>query len=266
MNQSRTLFVIAMAVATVVAAASVHGVQPEPAPPLDLFLLAGQSNMAGRGVVEAEDRVPNPRVWMLNRSAQWAPAVEPMHFDKPVAGVGPGRSFGIAIAGTNPTMRVGLVPVAVGGSPIAAWMPGVTHTQTGTKPYDDALNRIRVAKNMGEFKAVLWHQGESDASVESAPGYESSLRSVIERLRSDLGNPAIPVLIGQLGRFAGTPWTTLQNQVDAAHRRLASDMRNVAFVSSADLVDQGDGVHFDSASARTLGRRYAEAYWAMTRR
>jgi hypothetical protein len=43
-------------------------------------------------------------------------------------------------------------------------------------------------------------------------------------------------------------------------------MRNVAFVSSADLVDKGDGVHFDSASARMLGRRYAEAYWSITRR
>ncbi len=221
MNQYRTLLVIAMAVATVMAATSVHGVQPEPGPPLDLFLLAGQSNMAGRGVVEAEDRVPHPRVWMLNRSTQWALAVEPMHFDKPVAGVGPGRSFGIAIAGDNPAMRVGLVPVAVGGSAIAAWMPGVTHAQTGTKPYDDALNRVRIARSMGQFKAVLWHQGESDATAESAPDYESNLRSVIERLRSDLGNPAIPVLIGQLGRFAGTPWTTLQSQIDAAHRHLA---------------------------------------------
>ncbi|HET7712570.1 MAG TPA: sialate O-acetylesterase, partial [Thermoanaerobaculia bacterium] len=264
--QFRALRVLAMALATVMAATSVHGVRLEPEPPLDLFLLAGQSNMAGRGVVEAEDRVPNPRVWMLNRSAEWAPAVDPLHFDKPIAGVGPGRSFGLAIAAANPAVRVGLVPVAVGGSPIATWRPGVIHTQTGTKPYDDALNRVRAAKRMGEFRAVLWHQGESDATAESAPSYESNLRSVIERLRSDLGSPAIPVLIGQLGRFAGHPWTPLQIQVDAAHRRLASEMRNVAFVSSADLVDKGDGVHFDSASARMLGRRYAEAYWSMTRR
>jgi len=39
--------------------------QRPPVPPLQLFLLAGQSNMAGRGTVEPEDRVPHPRVWLL---------------------------------------------------------------------------------------------------------------------------------------------------------------------------------------------------------
>ena len=34
-------------------------------------------------------------------------------------------------------------------------------------------------------------------------------------------------------------------------------------VSSDGLVHKGDRVHFDSASARELGRRYAEAYRAL---
>lgn len=265
MPPSRTLLLVAMAIAAVAAAPSGQAVEPGPVPPLSLFLLAGQSNMAGRGVVEAEDRMPHARVWMLDRSARWTPAVEPMHFDKPIAGVGPGRAFGIALAEADPAMPIGLVPVAVGGSSIAAWVPGATHEQTGARPYDDAVARIRAAKPRGTFRAILWHQGESDATEASATSYESRLRSVIERLRSEIGDPELPVLIGQLGRFTAAPWTAPHHQVDAAHRHLAATLRNVAFVSSDGLVDKGDALHFDGASARMLGRRYAEAFRALTR-
>jgi hypothetical protein len=44
-----------------------------------LFLLAGQSNMAGRGTVTPQDKTPHPRVLMLNQAGEWVPAVDPMH-------------------------------------------------------------------------------------------------------------------------------------------------------------------------------------------
>src|SRR4051794_37353264 len=83
--------------------------RPAPRSTFDVVLLVGQSNMAGRGVVTAEDRVPVPQVWMLDRAGAWVPAVDPMHFDKPSAGVGPGRTFGIELA-RNTHHDVGLVP------------------------------------------------------------------------------------------------------------------------------------------------------------
>src|SRR5690606_36997915 len=77
---------------------------------MEIFLLAGQSNMAGRGEVADEDRQANPRVWMFDRARAWLPAVDPMHFDKPIAAVGPGRTFGIEVARRFPDANVGLVP------------------------------------------------------------------------------------------------------------------------------------------------------------
>ena len=72
-----------------------------------LFMLAGQSNMAGRGKVESIDRVPHPRVLMLNRQGKWVPAIDPMHFDKPkVVGVGPGKTFAVRYAESNPNVIV----------------------------------------------------------------------------------------------------------------------------------------------------------------
>lgn len=239
--------------------------QSGPRRPLQLFLLVGQSNMAGRGVVEPSDRAAHPRVWMLDRAKTWVPAVEPMHFDKPIAGVGPGRAFGIAVADADPSIDVGLVPAAVGGSAITAWEPGAVHEQTGAKPYDDALGRAREASAAGTFKAVLWHQGETDATTKGAPEYERRLLALIERLRRDLGDPALPVLIGQLGRFTAGALHPSQVEIDAAHRRVAAAVNNAAFVSSEGLTHKGDGVHFDSLSARMLGRRYAEAFLRMNR-
>ncbi|MFC1763010.1 sialate O-acetylesterase [Planctomycetota bacterium] len=75
---------------------------------LDLYLLIGQSNMAGRGTVEPQDLEAHPRVLSLNKENQWIPAVDPIHFDKSIAGVGPGRTFGLTLAEHAPTARIGL--------------------------------------------------------------------------------------------------------------------------------------------------------------
>src|SRR5690625_1504544 len=48
---------------------------------LDLYLLVGQSNMAGRGELEEVDREVHPRVFALGPEDSWEPASEPLHFD-----------------------------------------------------------------------------------------------------------------------------------------------------------------------------------------
>ncbi|MFC1509000.1 sialate O-acetylesterase, partial [Candidatus Omnitrophota bacterium] len=49
-----------------------------------LYLLIGQSNMAGRGEVGDQDRQSHPRVFTLNKDNIWIPAADPIHFDKPI--------------------------------------------------------------------------------------------------------------------------------------------------------------------------------------
>jgi Carbohydrate esterase, sialic acid-specific acetylesterase len=225
-----------------------------------LFLLVGQSNMAGRGVIAPTDKVTHPRVLMLNQAGEWVPAIDPLHFDKPAAGVGLGRSFANAIAEANPGVTIGLIPCAVGGSPIDAWQPGVFYQPTQSHPWDDALRRANAVLKSGTLKGILWHQGESDATRELAPTYAAKLRDLIARLRAELRAPAVPFVAGQLGRFAESPWNEFKTQVDQAHRDLPRKVPRTAFVSAEGLKDKGDKVHFDSESYRELGRRYAEAY------
>lgn len=230
-----------------------------------LFLLVGQSNMAGRGIVAPQDKEPNPRVLMLNQAGEWVPAVDPLHFDKPAAGVGIGRSFANAIAEATPGVTIGLIPCAVGGSPIDAWRPGVFYQATRSHPWDDAIKRAKLALQSGTLKGILWHQGESDSSRELAPKYEDKLHDVIARFRTALHAPDVPFVCGQLGLFADSPWNEFKKQVDQAQRDLPQKVPHTAFVSSAGLTHKGDKTHFNSESYREFGRRYAEAYLKLTR-
>jgi hypothetical protein len=224
-----------------------------------LYLLAGQSNMAGRGVPGEEDRTAHRRVFVLNQVNRWALAVDPLHFDKPkIVGVGPGLTFGKAMADADPNVIIGLIPCAVGGSPVSVWKPEAFYDATGVHPYDDALKRCRIAKRRGVFKGVLWHQGESDSDAMHGPLYAKRLTELITRLRRELGEPDLLFV-------AGTPADAfIERKPDArlvieAIKAVAKADANVLWVSGAGLACKTDLVHFNTEAARELGRRYAQA-------
>ena len=225
-----------------------------------LFLLAGQSNMAGRGKVADEDRRPHPRVLALGKDGKWHPAIDPLHWDKSSAGVGLGKSFAIALAEKNPDITIGLIPTACGGSPISTWEPGGYHGQTKSHPYDDAIKRASSAMADGTLKGILWHQGESDCKPELAEKYEQRLTDLIARFRKELDAADVPFIIGQLGQFKARPWNDARIQVDAAHQAVAKKDPHAGFVSSDDLTSNPDNIHFDAKSLCEFGKRYADVY------
>lgn len=246
--------------------AAAQKASPPPKEKFHLFLLVGQSNMAGRGAVEEQDTKPHARVLMLNKDGEWVPAVEPIHFDKAGAGVGPGRTFGTLYAEANPGITVGLIPCAVGGSPIDTWKPGAAHSQTKSHPWDDAIRRAHLAQKSGIIIAILWHQGESDSNDKLAPGYEAKLHDLIARMRKELEAPNVPFIAGQMGKFEGTPWNDARKQVDKSHQELPKKVKLTAFVSAEGLNHRGDRLHFDAPSARELGKRYFTAFQPLVKK
>ncbi|GAB3261568.1 sialate O-acetylesterase [Larkinella harenae] len=229
-------------------------------PRLQLFLLIGQSNMAGRGIPEAEDQQPNSRIWMLTKEQTWVPARDPLHFDKPkVVGVGPGFGFAKNLAAAYPEMNIGLVPCAVGGSGIDVWKPGAYYEPTKSYPYDDALRRAKKALENGQLAGFLWHQGEADSNPSKAAVYGQKLAELVQRLRTDLNAPDAPFVVGTLGDFVvkRNPNAKLINE---ALQQATKTIPNSYFVLSAGLTHIGDSTHFDAPSARTLGQRYADVF------
>ena len=258
---------LAALTAALLLASPAFSAEPLKLPPKEkfhLFLLIGQSNMAGRGTIEEQDKRPHPRVFMLNKAGDWTPAVDPLHFDKRVAGTGLGKTFAVQIAEADPAITVGLIPCAVGGSPIDSWKPGQFYPPTKSHPWDDAIRRARLALKPGVLKGILWHQGESDSTDRLAAAYEPKLHDLVARLRRELRAPEVPFLVGQMGQFRDRPWKDARRKVDKAHQDLPAKVPHTAFVSSAGLQHKGDKVHFGAASYRELGRRYAEAYLKLT--
>lgn len=227
---------------------------------MDIFLLAGQSNMAGRAPVEEFDRLVWPNLVCLAADGAWMPAVEPLHYDKSGAGVGPGSTFGRMVADAWPGRKIGLIPTACGGSPIAAWQPGAYHKQTNSHPYDDAIARTRRGMRDGRLRAILWIQGESDSTAERAPLYHGRLVALIAGLRRDLNAEDVPFIIGRRPKYARSPDNPWRAVVDEAQRRAARELPRVHFVDMPVLTSLPDGIHADAASVREMGRRLAEIY------
>ena len=225
-----------------------------------LFLLAGQSNMAGRGKADEISKQTDPRILALNKKQQWQIATDPLHWDKGSAGTGIGRPFAAIIAKKNPGITIGLIPTACGGSPISAWRPGQYFDQTKSHPWDDSIAAAKTAMKDGTLKAILWHQGESDAGPKDSPLHEERLTDLITRFRKELDAPDLPFIIGQLGRFPARPWNKDREAIDAAHKAVAAKMKNVAFVPIEDPESVGDNLHFDTATLRRFAQGYADAY------
>lgn len=136
MKSLRSLVVLLFVAALVVRSAP--AADPVAVPPKEkfhLYLLIGQSNMAGRGLVEEQDKVVHPRVVKFAADKTWAPALDPLHFDKPIAGVGLGSTFGRAMADADSTITIGLIPCAVGGTPLVRW-------QKNGDLYKQAVERV----------------------------------------------------------------------------------------------------------------------------
>ncbi len=214
-----------------------------------IFLLVGQSNMAGRGKVEEQDLKAHPRVWKLDKEGKWAPAVDPLHWDKPgVAGVGLGTTFGKTIAEQYPDATIGLVPAAFGGTSIDQWSPD---KEKGL--YADAIHRAKNALKDGTLAGILWHQGEADEK--KADAYTEKAKKLFDAFRKDLGSPNVPVVVGAVGEFhAGS------EEINKVLAALPKTVPHCAFAASTGLTDKGDKTHFNSESYREFGRRYAAAW------
>ena len=229
---------------------------------MKLVLLVGQSNMSGRAPVTDEFKKPIDRCYKLNRDGKWALATNPFHFDRKYCGVGPADEFVRRYLADHPGETIGLVPCAVGGSPLSSWIPA----KKGRKGenFRRAIERAKAAQANGEFIAILWHQGETDAAKASAEKlmeyYPKGFVDMVAAFRSELGLDAakVPVIVGEIGRWMRNDGDHAA-KVNPAIHECTNRVENCACVSSEGLKNQ-DQHHFDGPSVKTLGDRYYEAW------
>lgn len=232
---------------------------PEPArsPTFHVFLLLGQSNMAGYPKAQPGDRTEDPRVRVLGfddctatgrQTDVWDVAAPPLH-ECWNDGLGPGDYFARELLSVLPEGdSIGLVPSAISGERIEAFL------KVGGARYDRLLQRARLAQQAGGvIEGILFHQGESNSGD---PTWPAKVSTLVSDLRADLGAGPVPFLAGELLYAGGA----------AGHnslvRQLPAMVDNARVISAAGLVvdpvDTRWNLHFDHDSQVELGKRYAQ--------
>ncbi|KAL6545111.1 hypothetical protein OROHE_009776 [Orobanche hederae] len=235
--------------------------------PKSVFLLAGQSNMGGKGGVVQKvwdgyvppECDPNPAILRLNKLLSWEEAREPLHRDidyNDVNGIGPGMPFATTLLKRDPSSifnNIALVPAAVGGTTIIQW-------QRGHCLYNRFLARAEAAVLRGGIiRAMLWYQGESDtATHQDAIMYKTRLEQFFTDIRSDLLLPSLPII--QVALASGSPGANVSDVDIVRKAQLELELPCVRCVDAKGLKLEPDGIHLTTASQVQLGEMLADAF------
>lgn len=259
----------AIALSGIVVVSSVCQAAESPADslPQDVYLLIGQSNMAGRApILELDNDVVDGA--FLFTGSGWEPLRNPVNrystviAGDPAARLGPGYTFARKLSEMT-GRRIGIVSNARGGTRIIQWQKGYAG-EADFDLYEEAVARARAALAMtpgARLAGIIWHQGEGDNSAAAAAQYMQRLSQLVADLRSDLQAPDAVLIVGEVGTWSGRG-----THVNPVLRQVERQIENAYWVSSAGLVPllRADGTpimtdpHFNTLSQRVLGLRYAD--------
>ena len=216
-------------------------------------ILAGQSNMAGHGLLSELSGITMPfsaRLFDLNMRAGY---------------FGPELGFARRFLELMPLEELWLIKYAVGGSSLLAWEQDWSADRAAIA--DDAdkgalfPRLIRHVKQVTQDEDVdllgcLWMQGESDSRYQPAAAqYERNLTQLIADIRAELDQRFMQFVIGQVNP-APASFTYLA-EVRRAQMRVAQTVPGVSLVDTDGLTRHVDEIHYDTAGQLELGRRFA---------
>ena len=243
-----------------------------------IYICFGQSNMEGNAQWEAQD-VGNvdPRFQMLatcnfdnpkRTLGNWYKAECPIV--SPVGKLGPTDYFGRTMVQELPDKKIGVIAVAMGGSPIEMfdkdlylqkykdnyneWWAQITRNYYGENPYGRIIEMAKKAQQVGVIKGILLHQGCSNNGDEKWPGM---VKKIYKDMLHDLGLRAseVPIFVGETeyaDQGGGCSW---HNHVVA---KIPEVIPTGHVVSAEGIPGNGtDPWHFSAAGYRTFGKRYA---------
>ena len=259
---------------------SALGAQAEVDPNFYIYICFGQSNMEGNAQWEQQDVGVDPRFRMLatcnfnntnpNRKlGNWYTAECPIV--SPDGKLGPTDYFGRTMVQQLPDKKIGVIAVAMGGSPIEMfdkdlyeqkmkdnpneWWVTLAKRHYGGNPYGRIIEMAKKAQEVGVIKGILLHQGESNNGDEKWPGM---VKKIYRDMLKDLGLRAsdVHIFVGETeyeNMGGGCSW---HNHVVA---KIPEVIPTGHVVSAEGIPGNGsDPWHFSAAGYRTFGKRYAE--------
>ncbi len=262
---------------------------------VDVFLLAGQSNMEGVGRVEllSEAALAVPHVHLFHSSAlgtpkdahKWLPLRPAGWKGAASGGFGVEMSLGAALSRARPGRQTYFIKHAVGGTALFDdWSPnGGAEFRTFERLVENALSDLESQGLRPVVRGVFWQQGEADAkTAQMSQVYGRRLENFIVRVRARLAAHApdcsaadVRFVVGQVIPDA-TPGSPAhkrfpyRDEVRAAQLAVARNLKNVVSVptdatfethaSDSDGFRDNDNIHFNEAGLAKLGEHMAEAF------
>lgn len=220
--------------------------------PLKVFILAGQSNMAGSGsdisALPEEFRKPQRNILFFDGNS-WLPleAGRTSAYEK---NFGPEVSFGQAMS-KELGEPIGIVKLAVPGTNLAVeWSP-----ENEKSLYVKLFSTVKAAQKSRPIviSGMLWMQGERDSKFEDmSNAYQKNLVHLIEKARKDFEFAEMPFVCGRVN-----PKYPFAGQVRKAQESI--DLPGYKMVNCDDLPKNSDNLHYSSKGQLELGRRFASA-------
>ncbi|HEX8237749.1 MAG TPA: sialate O-acetylesterase [Abditibacteriaceae bacterium] len=193
----------------------------------DVFVIAGQSNASGQGGATLNSYshaslksgvFGNDYIWHEGNDAIDSATNQVDTISGDPSATGTYWPLLATLYMGNRNVPVGWVPCPKGATAISSWLPGADHQDRATL-YGSMVYR---AQQVGGVKAILFHQGESDAVINGFTGYtayKSRLHTFVEAVWADLGVPVVAALIH---KWDDAPSTT-QSNVDAIHQAIIDE-------------------------------------------
>lgn len=103
----------------------------------------------------------------------------------------------------------------------------------------------------GKCAGIIWDQGQKEGSLSGSvtkAEYKSGLQTLFARIRTDLGQPNLPMLIAPLGRYTGGSTDAAWQDVRDAQYEVAAEANNYLALQTYDVELAVDGVHYSTGS------------------
>jgi hypothetical protein len=233
----------------------------------DIYVIAGQSNASGRGMVLNAYAHPTLRAALFGNDDRWKNLRDPVddaagQIDHVSAELGAAGSVWPLLATelmAAEKVPVAFVPCAKAGSRISRWGEAAAAPHSRGTLYGSMLRRVRAVG--GRVRAVLFWQGEADArSSTPKPEYRAALRKLAAAVTLDCG---APLVAAQIGDYDATNWSN--GGVDAIRLAQQEAWRAGWVLPGPALydIDLHGSVHFtDSDDQLVAARRWAAAILA----
>lgn len=195
----------------------------------DVFVIIGQSNADGRGIIGSDASPSSPSVRMLDKGNVYRMAQEPIgeqvsgwvnNIPSGVTAGAPAHSFGVEmgkVISQITSIRPLLVPCAIGSTGFKNWLSPETEDDITTL-FGAATSRAKAAQQLGRAPVFVQfgHEGNSGETTETlstgvyATTYAAKFASLCNRFRRVF--PNAPVIYAQLS-------TSNTGSTATAHRR-----------------------------------------------